>query len=49
MDHKVIAAAAAGASRGMIEYELRSWPVAAAAAGLGLSLAVRALPIGRKF
>lgn len=43
MNSGLIAAATIGASRGIIEYELRPWPVAATAAGIGLTVAVRAL------
>jgi hypothetical protein len=41
MNPRLIAAATVGASRGIIEYELHTWPVAATAAGIGLSIAVQ--------
>jgi len=43
MNPGLIAAASLGASRGIVEFELRKWPVAAAAAGIGLSLAAQLL------
>lgn len=43
MNSALIAAASLGASRGIVEFELREWPVAAAAAGIGLSLAAQTL------
>lgn len=43
MNPGVIAAAAVGASRGIVECELRTWPLAATAASVGLSLAVHVL------
>ncbi|MGH2380481.1 MAG: hypothetical protein ACRDG7_04580 [Candidatus Limnocylindria bacterium] len=39
----VLTAASLGASRGILEFELREWPAAAAAAGIGLSLAAQLL------
>jgi hypothetical protein len=43
MNSGLIAVATVGASRGIIEYELRSWPVAATAAGVGLTVAIQLL------
>jgi hypothetical protein len=42
-DPGLIATATVGASRGIIEYELRFWPVAATVTGMGLSVAVQVL------
>lgn len=43
MHSGLIAAASLGASRGIVEFELREWPIAAAAAAIGLSLAAQVL------
>jgi len=43
MNYELVAAATAGASRGVIEYRLRSKPIVATAAAIGLALTVHAL------